>query len=109
MIYHLRILGKTYAVTFVTPTPLYSAVKGEINCLLGTIHIDSSMSADHIAEALIHEAIHAMDYDMQLELTERQVHALGAGILMLLNDNPGLRDMLASGSVETTMPVRSDR
>lgn len=40
------------------------------------------------ADTLLHESIHAIDFVMDLELTERQVRLLATGLIGVFQDNP---------------------
>ena len=48
----------------------------------------TSQSPQQKRDTLLHEAIHAVDDTMQLDLSEEQVHSLAGGIYALLSDNP---------------------
>jgi hypothetical protein len=61
------------------------------------------MTDDHNIETLLHESLHALDYDLSLDLSERQVHALGSSLLCLLRDNPDLIRLIAGEEEQTTM------
>jgi hypothetical protein len=45
-------------------------------------------------DTLIHEITHAIDYEMNLEMTERQVHGVGSGLAAVFLDNPKFIDYL---------------
>lgn len=51
------------------------------------IHIDSSVSKELQEETMLHEAIHAIDEENGLDLTEQQVQSLGHGIYQLIKTN----------------------
>lgn len=95
MIDRLRILGKWYEIRHVEPGPLNDDCAARVECLQQVITIKTGMSDDHNIETILHESLHALDYDLSLELSERQVHALGASLLCLLRDNPALTRMIA--------------
>ncbi len=99
MIEQLRILGKRYRVRFIDTKPVAPFANdtfGQISCMHQTIDIRADQGDDHRCETLLHEAIHALDYDMQTELEERQVHTIAAGLYGLLRDNPDLFAMIAA-------------
>lgn len=95
MIERLRVCGKWYEVRYVADSPLRTELIGNVDLMKGVITTRNDVSADHITENLLHECLHALDYDQQYDLTERQVHAIAAGILGLLRDNPELARMVA--------------
>jgi hypothetical protein len=70
----------------------------EINRIWGRADLNGEARLD----TLLHECLHVLDYDMQLDLTERQVHSLAAGIYMILRDNPDFLALIASGGVAPT-------
>ena len=59
------------------------------------ITIKKSMPSDLELDTIIHEVTHAIDYQMNLDLTERQVHGVGAGLAAVLIDNPKFIDYLS--------------
>jgi len=52
------------------------------------------MPKDLELDTIIHEITHAIDYQMNLDMSERQVHGVGAGLAAVLIDNPKLIDYL---------------
>jgi hypothetical protein len=82
----LRIVGKTYAVIqlpLVEECGLCEDMKQEIK-------ISTKLAHDLERDTLLHEAIHAIDYCMQLRMSEKQVNGMGTAIYALLMDNPEL-------------------
>jgi hypothetical protein len=64
-----------------------------------TISLKKDMPKDLELDTLIHEITHAIDYQMNLEMSERQVHGVGAGLAAVFIDNPKLIDHLKSLSI----------
>lgn len=58
------------------------------------ITFQKGMPKDLELDTIIHEITHAIDYQMNLDMTERQVHGVGAGLAAVLIDNPKLIDYL---------------
>lgn len=56
------------------------------------ILVDESASADRADVTLLHEALHAIDDLVQLDLTEEQVVRLAPALLAFLRDNHLLRE-----------------
>lgn len=82
----IRVLGKPYKVEYsdsITEFGLCDESKQ-------TIKIQKGMPPELEGDTLLHEAIHAIDFGMHTELTEKQVSALGSGLWAILNDNPEL-------------------
>ncbi len=82
----LRIVGKTYDSVKV---PLIDDC-GLCEDHTQQIKIDTKMGHDLERDTLLHEAIHAIDYCMQLSMSEKQVNGMGTALYALLNDNPEL-------------------
>ena len=101
----LKIMGKEYKVV-----EHLGAYKDNLSQVLGSgagnlgstsnsmcrIVVASNQSKEQMKDTLIHEAIHAYDYALQLGLDEEQVHRLAACTLSLLADNPALVKYLVS-------------
>jgi len=58
------------------------------------ITFQKGMPKDLELDTIIHEITHAIDYQMNLDMSERQVHGVGAGLAAVLIDNPKLIDYL---------------
>jgi hypothetical protein len=89
----LKILGKTYALRFVDRVELEGGDPKET--LMGLcsdgkqdIQVSIHQPPDALKDTLLHEIIHAIDYQMQLGLKERQVHCLASGLVAVFLDNP---------------------
>lgn len=82
----LRIVGKNYAVETMKLGDDY----GECNDQTQTIKIAEDIAHGMERDTLLHEAIHAIDYCMQLKMSEKQVCGLGTALYALLADNPEL-------------------
>ena len=63
---------------------------GQCDSQSGVILLDVDFFPSSQRETLFHEAIHAVDHLLRIELSEEQVHALSVGILNLIDDNPQL-------------------
>lgn len=93
--FEVRIFGKTYLVRpLAKPSVHLQDIAGANYPKHGIIEYDSEQKADQLQDTLLHEMIHVLDYDMQLELSERQVHCLASGIICLMKDNPTLIERL---------------
>lgn len=80
----LRILGKTWDVIF--GNPRNDGELGECLSEPQIITIKEGLKDEQEASTLLHECIHAIDYQLGLGLTERQVLGLETGIYDLLHD-----------------------
>jgi hypothetical protein len=98
MINSLRILGKVYSVTQDDIAMANKGIIGECTASKCQIVYSSDQAEQQLKDTILHEAIHAIDYTMNLGLEERQVHALAGGVLALLLDNPDFVDYLTNGT-----------
>lgn len=84
-----NVLGKSYSLRFFDQLPDSSA--GRMNPRQQVIQIATRRRhPDYIRDTLLHELIHAISYQIHLNLAERQVHALSAALLQVLWDNPAV-------------------
>jgi len=93
----LQILGKNYAVQFVNPAPLADDEHQDCGRCLDSeqrILVQYDLPPELERDTVLHETIHAIDYVLQLELTERQVSVLASGLLAVLKANPSLAPYL---------------
>ncbi len=102
MIEQLRILGKTYQIVRTEHVDGLSAGEyfGSCDHTRSILTINARQEIQQERDTVLHEVLHAIDYTMQLGLKERQVHALGSGLLAVLTDNPELAFYLAGHLVE---------
>jgi hypothetical protein len=63
------------------------------------IWISTNISPQQMKDTLLHELVHAIDYEMHLGMKERQVHCVATGILDMLNRNPQLVNCLGLTSL----------
>lgn len=69
-----------------------SPVWGHYSNVHQRILVDESVSEDRAAVTLLHEALHAIDDLVHLDLTEEQVIRLAPALLAFLRDNDLLRE-----------------
>ena len=86
---YINILSKRYEVK-IDPTLPYCGESNHHSCIISYRPQNSAQLAD----TLLHESIHALDYAVQLNLTEQQVHALAALFINLLKTNKKLTEIL---------------
>jgi hypothetical protein len=87
----LKIVGKRYKLIYDEK----SEDCGQCDDNKQQITIKKSMPSDLELDTIIHEVTHAIDYQMNLELTERQVHGVGTGLAAVLIDNQKFIDYLS--------------
>lgn len=87
----LKIIGKRYRVAVVAKVDEDDS-DGESSQSSQTILLkdDAEHGFEYAREVILHEAIHAVDHEMRLCLSEQHVEGLGVGILALLRENPAL-------------------
>lgn len=51
------------------------------------VQLRDTLSGDKLGEIFLHECIHAIEQQMSLDLTEKQVNSLGVGVYAFLKDN----------------------
>ena len=88
----IKILGKTYAVSWQTPPREQGEPDYLGRCYNDTNHIyvEPKMPQDQILDTLLHEITHAVSAQLSLDLDEPTVHRLATGLAAVILDNPGL-------------------
>lgn len=82
----LRIVGKNWAVLHMPLVEEYGLCDEQRQ----ELKVSTKLAHDLERDTLLHEAIHAIDYSMQLKMSEKQVNGMGTAIYALLMDNPDL-------------------
>lgn len=85
----LKIIGKRY---------LLAEAKRASEALVGhnglcrsnqqTIHYADDLPLDEKSDTVLHEVIHAVDHQMDTDLTETQVRRIATGLCAVFKDNP---------------------
>lgn len=75
------------------------AVSGYMNQREQLIRYNRDQHLQQVKDTIMHEIIHAIEYDLQLSLTETQVHALATNLCALFwnGENKKLTDWLLKG------------
>jgi len=81
----LKIIGREYDVIKLQE---YENQDGGVDFETSVISIRAGQQKLLECDTLIHEAVHVIDEIFQLEMTERQVFCVVAGLIALLRDNP---------------------
>lgn len=89
---NLKIIGKSYQFSIVDKVDEEDSL-GECNDLLQRILVKSGQKPDQLMDTIIHEVVHAIDYQMHLGMTERQVHSVAAGLTAVFLDNPNFNQL----------------
>lgn len=85
----VNILGKYYNISWVDKVDEEGNV-GETVDSKQRILILEDQGFENERDTVLHECTHAIDYQLQIGLKERQVHLVAAGIFSLLRANPKL-------------------
>lgn len=96
----IDIFGKRYRINEVQRGCGGSRSLGEANHSSLTIDLASGQAEAQKRDTLLHEVIHGIEYAMHLELEERQVHALAAGLLCVMRANPAFVRWLVLNDVD---------
>lgn len=88
------VLGKTYKIRFVKNKQMDEQEYGLVDFNSMGILVNRERGKDHQKDTVIHEIIHALDEDLAMGLTEKQVRNLGCGFFQVLKSNPKLRRWL---------------
>ena len=86
----IKVISKRFTVEY-QPTgsaDLDPEHAGECRTLEQRILIEEGMKPDTQKDTLLHEVLHAISDEMDLELSEEQVTGAAKGILAVLMDNP---------------------
>jgi hypothetical protein len=85
------VMGKSYTVG-----PLSEECGDFGRCMAGNqrIQIKANQAPGQLRDTLLHEVLHAVSYELYLELEERQVHILANGLLDTLRRNPKFTQFL---------------
>lgn len=62
-------------------------LEGQVDNAKNMIRIVRGLCKSRKKEVLLHEAVHAISYNLNLNLTEKQVEALGREILVFIREN----------------------
>ena len=93
----IRIIGKDYAIV-TCPKASMPNEFGLCDSEHQRIFLMTETSNATMLDTILHECLHGIDFNMHLELSERQVHALAAGVSALLLDNPSFVSFIQEAS-----------
>lgn len=99
----IKIIGKTYAVDVVEDMENC----GECLDTKQLIKIDHEMPHELTQDTLLHEIMHAIDYQMHIGLKEREISAMASGITAVIKENPGLAKFLLVQPSKTKAATKS--
>lgn len=92
----VRIIGKTYKLLEVDNLDNQGLCEDDKQ----QISVRKGMPIESWADTVIHECTHAIDFNLKLGLTERQVHCIGSGLWAVLADNPDLTQRICDAALQ---------
>lgn len=94
----IKIISKRFTIEYVPEGKggLPEELQGQCDSLNQQILIQEDLKYDTQKETLMHEVLHAISDEMNLDLTEAQVSGGSKGILAVLIDNPSFARYLVS-------------
>jgi hypothetical protein len=92
----VRIIGKSYKLLEVEGLDVFGLCEDDKQ----QISVRKDMPIESWADTVIHECTHAIDFNLKLGLTERQVHCIGSGLWALLADNPELTQRICAAALK---------
>lgn len=101
----VRLVGKDYLLVENTAGLARMGAFGTTSNLNAVIDYSLDQSLTQLRDTVLHEVIHAVDFSMYLGLEERQVHALAAGLLGVLRDNPEFTALLLQPEPEAGQEI----
>lgn len=90
----VKVIGKTYSIVYATGKPLAEDELGELDPDKQQITIKKGQPLETEQDTLLHEICHALDNELALKLSEKQVRGIATGILAVLKDNKTLDSYL---------------
>lgn len=84
---NVRVFGRNYTINYV---PEYMGLEdyGTTSDHLLLINIKEHQLPIEEADTVLHEVLHAIDFTMDLEISEHQIRALATGLIGVFQDNP---------------------
>jgi hypothetical protein len=87
----VRIFGRDFPISFENLVGVFGL------CFPSEQHIKIQKGLTQVEEVdtVLHEVIHAIDYQMNLDMTELQVRGLATGLIGVFSDNPKFASYVA--------------
>lgn len=90
----IKIIGKTYKVE---PVPEMDDECGACYDSKQLIKISEDLPQELSQDTLLHEVMHAIDFQMHTNMKERQISAMAAGLTAVFKENPTFVKYLLAG------------
>ena len=85
---HLRCLGKELEIQWNQELMGHFGVFGTFEPVRMVVRLGTGHSEDQTRETLLHEVMHAVEHQMNLQITEENIRQLSVGLYAMLKDNP---------------------
>ena len=85
----IKILGKTYEICYSPIDEELSADTklGKCDWTTGKIYAQTELKDDVLFDVVLHEIIHALNFDMEIGLEEKQINTIASGLQAVIMDN----------------------
>ena len=86
----IKVLGKKYKVAWYEEHPVPSEdlnLHGKFDWTAGVIYVRKCLNHDRALDTLIHEVIHAIKAEMDINIEERDIVGLASGLQCFFKDN----------------------
>ena len=84
----IKILGKPFAVSYLSGDPLRDDLNGECDTDKQMVLVRDGQPLESEQDTVLHECIHAIDEAVDAKLKETQVKKVATAFLAVLKDNP---------------------
>lgn len=91
----VRIIGKPYTVTWCHPRDIGDDY-GECRSHECIIKVSNEQAEIQKRDALLHEIVHGLDFELDTKLSERATRLIATGLLNMLRDNPAVTAYLTN-------------
>ena len=84
----VKVIGKTYSITYTNGRPLDDGNLGEMDPDKQTLTVKKGQPLEQEQDTVLHEVMHAIDHELGLSLSEKHVKGMATGLLAVMKDNP---------------------
>jgi hypothetical protein len=85
----VRVIGKRYRTRIVDKVDDEESC-GESDPVEQTLRLLKAQGFEQARDTVLHEALHGVEHQLNLDLEEQQIHQMATGMLALMRDNPSL-------------------
>lgn len=84
----VRIFGKTFTVETQPSGRIEHDYNGQVDFSAQVITLASDLHPEKERETVLHELVHGIEMALGLKISEQSVQSLGAGLFVILRENP---------------------